>query len=370
LGLDGFREWKDSLREELTTARMQYKPSALKSRIQASAEKGLVLGEDLRTTISLVDSERDLQDYKTLLERYVELNKTNAIVLTNAGKHIGNFYRLCHILRLPNAALGMFHSQVVDPSYINVNKSNRLLLDLLHKSGKHNDVLEVFNKIMEDIEGQVRLNFDLLTVVLLSLNKLGGDDAFSKATSALDTFFSKNTMEFDEAFGRGVFAYAHLASKAGEYSLAHDAIHNLNKKSILKLNIDLDILTKMGRLSDAVNLLHNMTVEEDVPGRMSNRKPVFCSDIIDSLVAALKEANDPELVEEVRVVFKRLDSTADIVSEDIEYFLNLPIRSSRASKRVEDEAKDEKNFKVKSFRELRNNPGKKEREARKKERLA
>ena len=94
--------------------------------------------------MSLVDSERDLEDYKTLLERYVELNKTNAIALTNAGKHIGDFYRLCHILRLPNAALGMFHSQVVDPW--------QGFLFLKHTISCHS-ILLIYNKMFQRPSG-------------------------------------------------------------------------------------------------------------------------------------------------------------------------------------------------------------------------
>ena len=62
----------------------------------------------------MVSNQKDLEDFKKLLERYVELNKDNVIVLTNAGRITRTYFKHCHVLRLPDLALDMFHNPVVE----------------------------------------------------------------------------------------------------------------------------------------------------------------------------------------------------------------------------------------------------------------
>ena len=134
-----------------------------------------------------------------------------------------------------------------------------------------------------------------------------------------------------------------MANKAGEYTLAYEAIQKNNFNSVLKYNIELDTLAKMGRPLEAASLLDKLTVEVDAPSRMTqfltHRKPIVLSSVVDSIVTAVREEDDPEITEKVRTTFARLDNSVQII-DDIDLFLFAPIKMGKGNRSQDDLGND------------------------------
>ena len=69
LGLDEYKDYKNNVQADLNTAQLQYKPSVMKSKILASAEKGLLLSGDLKNIFCMANNKSDVQDCAKLLAR-------------------------------------------------------------------------------------------------------------------------------------------------------------------------------------------------------------------------------------------------------------------------------------------------------------
>ena len=69
LCMDEFANYKSNVQGDLNTADLQYKPSMLKSKILASAEKGLLLSGDLKKVFCMANNKTDVQDCAKLLAR-------------------------------------------------------------------------------------------------------------------------------------------------------------------------------------------------------------------------------------------------------------------------------------------------------------
>eukprot|EP00092_Neocalanus_flemingeri_P021650 GFUD01023483.1.p1 GENE.GFUD01023483.1~~GFUD01023483.1.p1 ORF type:complete len:396 (-),score=68.00 GFUD01023483.1:9-1196(-) len=329
LGLIAVRAIKS---EELSKLQERQNLQNLMNRIVSSADNGLLLSSDVESIGLLVGSFSDLIIYKNLLKRFIELNQDSKISMVNAAAHVNKFFQLCHLLEHPGLALEFLEDrnikQIMLMSHSLACYSYLLLMDLLFKSNKYREVIEVFEEMdLSQFEKDSETH-SILSLAMLALIRLNNPGAFAKATLFMESYLDvKNPIELlAHGKGRLTYVYAWLACKDENYQTAYEIIHTEPSaiKRTPKTNLKLFTLLKMDKTVDAILYLENGVID-NYDDSHSHQKPKICREVVQLLVKAVDESKDKEHISRLRSIFSKLDYVAEITGDSIEDLLFMPV---------------------------------------------
>lgn len=311
--------------------------SSLAPALLASAGRGLLLGTDLDRAARGVREVQDLQAFRQLILRYIEMNKDNTVILLQAQWYLQRYHHLCHLLSSGTSSLAMWREEGArllhtQPTSITPN-INLTLLNCLFREGLYKEVLEVYGQLGEVLASQrSKTDHLLLTLALLAICRLNPSSGFPEAKALVENYLrvpqgSEQRKDYVlEGMGRGTFAYAWLALQAGEYAAAHEIVQTRSsKKRLLKLNIELSSLLQLGRLETALASLEEVVGRQDTPDSREGTKPQFAREVIQLLVGQVTAASTPALTQRLKKIFVKLDYSAEITDQTILELLLTPI---------------------------------------------
>jgi len=276
--------------------------------LTASAARGLVLSSDLTRASDMVVGEEGLTVFRELLLKY---------------------YQLCHILCCGQAALAVWKSEEVKQLHaLNSPLSANLhliLLNCLFREEMDAEVVEVYRGLQPLMVDQ-RAPTDrlLISLAVLALCKHNPDSGYQEGEQLVRGFLEHQGSGGAETLGRASFALSWLAMRAGEYGAAHGSLPLGNqRKRLLSLNLELATLCHLNRLDEAMELLESLSGGEDVPEGVKLR---LSREAVKLLVEKVGGASNENLTARLRSLFRRLDSSAEIVEQSLLDLLLHPIQ--------------------------------------------
>ena len=144
----------------------------------------------------------------------------------------------------------------------------------------------------------------------------------------MDPFMDVESQSKFLGLGKGRLSniYAWLACKYGDYLTAYEIVQAQQyRKQSIGTNIKLLTLLKMGKVVDTIFLLENNIIDLVGTDRLSHQKPKLCREVIQLIVHAVKDSEDKEVISRLTDVFSKLDFVAEIIDENIEDLLCVPI---------------------------------------------
>jgi len=336
LGLTTIRE---SQEQELAQMQKQNTQclQTQRSRILASADQGVVLSRDLDTLSTMTVDNADIVLYQNAVLRFLELSQASKISQLNAGPHIYKLCQLHHLLNTYQLCMQLLEEESVKKVLMMNSKlasqSFLLLNNLLFKNSKFSDIIRINTELDMSMLDKSYNTRSLLTLTLLALIKADDPGTFSKATDLLNSYSSHRAP--GQVQGRLAHAYAWLACKDGNHAVGYETVHSENRTSNNSLQINLQVfsLLELGRTEDAVAVLDRFIQTRAGPERLEEKTPVLCRDIIQKLVTAVKDSEDQEIIGQLRTVFSKLDTAAEITDEGIEDLLVIPMDSQGSVQR-------------------------------------
>jgi len=302
-----------------------------RSRILASAEKGLLLSRDLDILGCMAVDSADITLYQNTVLRFLELTQASKISQLNAGPHIYKLCQLHHLLNDHNHCTQFLKEENVKKVFQMDAKlaiqSYLLLYNLLFKNRKFSAII----KHNRDLDmSEFDNSFDsrsFLTILMLAFVKSGEPGSFSQATQIMNSHSGPGRVH-----GRLTHAYAWLACKDGDHAVAYEIVHPDSNNS-LKINIQVFSLLELGKLEDAISVLEKFIQTNVGPDRPERRRPLLCREVVQKLAEAVKNSEDKELVFKLKKTFMELDTAAEITESGIEDLLLIPMDSVGTSQR-------------------------------------
>jgi len=296
--------------------------------LTASADRGLVLGSDLTRASDMVDGEEGLAVFKELLLKFIELNKGNKLVLINAQHHLLKYYQFCHILCCGQAALAVWKAEGVkqlhalsSPIAANLHLT---LLNCLFREEMDAEVVEVYRGLQPMLVKRAPTDRLLISLALLALCRLSPDSGYQEGERLVKGFLEHQGSGGAETLGRASFALSWLAIRAGEYAAAHGSLPLGNqRRRLISLNLELATLCNLNRLEEATELLESLIGGDDVPEGVTLK---LSRESVKLLVEKVGSASNENLTARLRSLFRRLDSSAEIVEQSLLDLLLHPIQ--------------------------------------------
>lgn len=147
-------------------------------------------------------------------------------------------------------------------------------MTLLYRTKHYDEIITVF-------EAGSRKDVSERTLVVAALLKIGTEEAFSAATN----IFWNNKPQGEEfrswtPGGRITSLYAYFAYKTGNHSIAYDVLTDVRfvgRPNKFTSNLKLLILTEVGRLNDALNLIRCelLLPREEMRQMLTSKNQVF-----------------------------------------------------------------------------------------------
>jgi len=297
--------------------------------LTASAGRGLVLSSDLTRASDMVAGEEGLTVFKELLLKFIELNKENKLVLINGQHHLLKYYQLCHILCCGQAALAVWKAE--GAKELHALKSplaaslHLTLLNCLFREEMDAEVVEVYRDLQPMLVNQ-RAPTDrlLISLALLALCRLSPDSGYQEGEQLVRGYLEHQSSQGAETLGRASFALSWLAIRAGKYGAAHGSLPlGGQRRRLLSLNLELATLCNLNRLEEAMELLESLIGGEDVPEGVKLR---LSREAVKLLVEKVGGSSNENLTARLRNLFRRLDSSAEIVEQSLLDLLLHPIQ--------------------------------------------
>jgi len=295
----------------------------------ASADRGLVLSSDLTRAADLVVGKEGLTVYKDLLLRFFELNKENKLVLINAQPHLLKYYQLCHILGCGQEALAAWQCEATKQLHTlssPISASLHLtLLNCLFREEMDAEVVEVYS----DLQPMLANHRDptdrlLISIALLALCRIKPDSGYQEGEKLVRGFLEHQDSQGAETLGRASLALSWLAMRAGQHGVAHGSLPlSGQRKRLLTLNLELATLCNLDRLDEALELLESLVGGEDVPEGVKMR---LSREAVKLLVEKVAGAKNENLTARLKNLFRRLDSSAEILDQSLLELLLQPIQ--------------------------------------------
>uniref|UniRef100_A0A8D8ZLA4 Pentatricopeptide repeat-containing protein 2, mitochondrial n=1 Tax=Cacopsylla melanoneura TaxID=428564 RepID=A0A8D8ZLA4_9HEMI len=254
------------------------------------ASHNMVFTEDLKHILHLAENnETDLKLVRQMLTKFNSQNKE-----LRFGNYIFGpvVMRLYHHLNQPDEALELFLHEDFK-FFFTQNNSYHLLLDLLFKNEKYEDVLKVFD-IIETRQSQgSRYPRSAIILYLAALYKLNTPEAFERAVS----LYKKLNAAGVGHIRRAVSLAAGLAANQGRYNEVIEFLALLPGQGtyVTVRNLKLLAMNGVGRHDDVLTLLQGFLVVDMPEIKLKNVKQTVFKDVMDRIVSDFESLDNVEL---------------------------------------------------------------------------
>lgn len=220
--------------------------------------------------------------------------------------------RMLYYLNKPDEALNAFKDPAFDGIFDQLI-SYQLLLDLLYKNEKYQDMLTVFEIIKDKQIQTARFPRNVVVLTMAACYKLNSEDSLKYASDIW-----KSLLEVGHQPTRRAATFiAALALSQNAPHIAAEVISNVGaQKYVTVRNIKAAALADLNRLEDAVAVLRQ-AVQVDNPNQV---KVTFTKDVVEKVKAASEREERKEVAHEAQALLKRLSEnghTVDQVLDDM-----------------------------------------------------
>lgn len=321
LGYEGYKRQKAIVTEQVGNARERFF-ERLDSYIGES-ENNSVFSEDLKASIYLAESDKEIGLVDTMIRRYHT---------SNIGLKISSFIfgpvalRLLHVQNKPDIAISLFKDPSMD-GFFDQMSSFMIYMDLLYKNQKYVECLEAMDKMIEKSMGGIKFSMDCLTLAAASCYKLNKPELVQKVVGYLH-----QAKELDYPISMRTIVYsAMLASNQKNHAQALQILSMINSEQearspVSYLNVKIHVLTELDRFEDAVGLL-TMIVQTDEP--FGNKRDIF-EEVLRKLTDKLKETKNLTLLAKAEKIEKSLKSCGRLMAFPFVEYLDSEIQNTRS----------------------------------------
>jgi len=292
-----------------------------------------LFSEDLRNLLCTAEGAEDLRLAAQLLAKAAEGTEQRSI--EKLPQLFGFFFAICKRDGHLEIAKSMWENPALTVFRNNFRAIRLRYLCLLYEAGHYEEVLDAYKKVMREMNGGPDL-LDEATVTMAALHRLGTDEAFQEARELMQQpYFSRRfTPSSKNASGgrasglRSLYIFAYMAMIKGEYGLAFDTISDprmVTRSNFLSSNIKLAILTRAGRLEEALHLVRREFLATKGPHSGPVKKIAF--QVIQELATRIKEEDktDSPMAMELARVCQDLDKRAVLCEKTLEDDVLEPI---------------------------------------------
>lgn len=197
-----------------------------------------------------------------------------------------------------------------------------LLMDMLFKSGRHQDVIDLFAHLKNESILDVKFPRDIMCLAQGSAYVLNTPEAFDQAKE-----WATEARQQGAVFStRAISFFAANAVKHSQPELGHELMSHLRVLASLPRNIKILTLSKMKRPDDALLLIRGyLSADRGDKGF----KGEFSQEALEALTQAVTESNQNQLATELEQVMRALREGNHISSRSLEEMLMEPIELSR-----------------------------------------
>lgn len=197
-----------------------------------------------------------------------------------------------------------------------------LLMDLLFKSGRYQDVVDLFVQLKKDSVLDVKFPRDIMCLAQGSAYVINTPETFAQAKE-----WATEARQQGSVFSiRAISFFAANSVKHSQPELGYELMSQLRMLTSLPRNIKILILSKMKRPDDALLLIRGyLSADRGDKGF----KGEFSQEALEAMTQAVTESNQKELATELEQVMRALREGNHISSRSLEEMLMEPIELSR-----------------------------------------
>lgn len=345
LGIDGFREKRKEINAQFGPLKgliFLFFPTC-DSPIISFAEKffirmgdvledpkqdRLVFTDDLKNVTYLIENNpKEIDLLVELLRKFATQNRD-----LRFGKFIFGpvVMRLLHEFRLPDIALTLIRDPAFE-GFFNQMTSYIICLDLLYKCDRFQDVIDVYDEIMEKGALDNATPRDLTTLAIVSAYRIGDAKAYQKAKELINIV--KRSGSFVSA--RSVCVFVMFANKQNEPQLAFECLTLLNTFPATARSIKIVTLCNLKRTEEAFIVMKSYLLQS---GSRNQFQAEFTEDALSVLRDAIAEANDQQLSDEFERTMETIRNGGHVSQKTIDDMLLSEMeyrRSPRAPNRMD-----------------------------------
>lgn len=311
LGVDNYSKTRERVQNQFTNMADRFRTKM--AEISNQESKNLVFTEDLKNMVHLA-GENDVELVLKMLRRFNSQNKDLRFGTFVFGPVV---MRMLHYLNKPDEALNAFKDPALDGIFDQLI-TYQLLLDLLYKNEKYQDMLTVFEMIKDKQIQSARFPKNVVVLTMAACYKLNSEDSFKYATDLW-----KSLLEVGHQPTRRAATFiAALALNQNAPHIAAEIISCVNTQGYVTIrNIKVAALADLNRLEDALAVLRQ-AVQVDNPNQV---KATFTKDVVEKVKAASEREERKEVAHEAQALLKRLAENRHTVDQVLDDMVCAPI---------------------------------------------
>ncbi|XP_047116291.1 pentatricopeptide repeat-containing protein 2, mitochondrial-like isoform X1 [Schistocerca piceifrons] len=301
LGLDNYSKTRERVQNQFTNMADRFRSKM--EEISHPESKNLVFTEDLKNMVHLA-GENDVELVLKMLRRFNNQSKDLRFGTFVFGPVV---MRMFYYLNKPDEALNAFKDSALDGIFDQLI-SYQLLLDLLYKNEKYQDMLTVFEMIKDKQIQNARFPKNVVVLTMAACYKLNSEDSLKYASDLW-----KNLQEVGHQPTRRAATFiAALALNQNAPHITAEIISNVGAQNYITIrNLKAAALADLNRLEDAVAVLRR-AVQVDNPNQA---KVSFTKDVVEKVKAASEREERKEIAHEAQALLKRLSENGHTVDQ-------------------------------------------------------
>lgn len=321
LGVDLFMRQKNRFRLASRDEDM------FKEQVRSSfADSGLknIFSEDIRRLINAADNEEDVALVRDILKELLQNSSSRPLPLL--PKFLDWYFVLCK----HNNFLGLASDIWDEPKLATSGYREQWGVKFRYLAQLFEN--EMYQDVVDLVSQNPCLSAEDATLAMASLYKLGTDEAFEKASETLQNL----PKQLNRKWKRSIQIYSLFALSRGECGLAYDVLNDSSDTASRRdTNLKLAILTEVGRLEEAIELIQSDM--NHLRGKM-----LLSFEVMHKLANAIKEKYPPssDVAKEFSSMCKILDDTALLEEVTVGEMVMGSIKTSKKTLRLRDKFRE------------------------------
>lgn len=288
------------------------------------ASHNMVFTEDLKHILHLAENkEEDLKLVKQMILKFNSQNKELRFGAYTFGPVV---MRLYHHLNQPNEALELFLNEDFK-TFFTQNNSYHLLVDLLFKNERYEDVVKVFDVVEARQSQGTRYPRSVVIIYLAALYKMNTAEAFDRVVS----LYKQLTAAGHNHNRRAICFAAALALNQAKYNDAIEFLALLpgNSSYVTMRSIKLLAMSAIRRYDDVLEVLQKV-LRVDVPEtKLNSVKQTVLTDVLDRLASDFDKLEDTELKTKFAKLHAQLKEFGHVSNETLDDMLTKEIQEMK-----------------------------------------
>lgn len=281
----------------------------------------MVFTEDLKNILHL--AEKKAEDLKLVKQMIFKFNSQNKELRFGAYTFGPVVMRLYHHLNQPDEALELFLHEDFK-TFFTQNNSYHLLMDLLFKNERYEDIIKLFD-IVESRQSQgTRYPRSLVNLYLAALYKINTPEALDR----VKCLYTRLNASGHNHVRRSICFAAALALRQGQYNEAIEFLALIPGTGtyVTMRNIKILAMSGVTRYDDVLDLLHAV-LKVDVPDtKLTSVKQTIFADVAERLESDFESVDNVELKSKFTRVLQQLKEFDHVSSQTLEDHLLAEIK--------------------------------------------